>query len=181
MNIRMNHSDWLQIYLKPGELSCSTAPTRVTTVLGSCVSATLFHRPTGLAAICHAMQPQCARARTCLPDCVVRHRYADCAIEAMGHWMRGHNVLPREIEVKLFGGAAMMGKDAQARTNSMGQLNVQAALETLKRMGFALRVADVGGCVGRKIIFDTGSGEVWLKRLAPSAWAGRESILRSIA
>jgi chemotaxis protein CheD len=162
----------MQIYLKPGEIHYATQPTVVTTVLGSCVAATFFHRPTGLAAICHALQPRCANTGQCPGQCATRGRFADCAIEAMSHWMIGRKVPLREIEIKLFGGAALMGRQARVTTgtiaNSMGQLNIQAALETLKSNGIALKVADVGGTVGRKIIFDTATGEVWLKRLNAS-------------
>jgi chemotaxis protein CheD len=162
----------MQIYLKPGEIHYAPQPTVITTVLGSCVAATLFHRPTGLAAICHAMQPHCAHTGQCPGHCATRGRFADCAIETMGHWMIGRKVPLREIEVKLFGGAALMGRQTRLTSgtisNSMGQLNVQAALETLKSNGLGLKVADVGGTIGRKIIFDSGTGEVWLKRLNPS-------------
>ena len=39
-----------------------------------------------------------------------------------------------------------------------------------------LKVAEVGGGIGRKLIFDTASGNVWVKRLigiqSPIAWQG---------
>lgn len=80
--------------------------------------------------------------------------------------MISHNLRPRDIEVKLFGGAALIGsRHPEAITNSIGQLNVKAAMETLDNCGFTLKVMDVGGAFGRKIIFDSGTGEVLMKRL----------------
>jgi chemotaxis protein CheD len=155
-----------RIYLKPGELCVSKRPVVVTTVLGSCVSATFFHPATGLAAICHALQPKCPRSEQCADDCAVRYRYAVCAITAMARQMSARRVWSREIEVKLFGGAALIG---MARTEtpatSMGQQNVKAALETISDCGLILKVMDVGGAFGRKIIFDTTTGDVLMKRL----------------
>ena len=50
--------DLARVYLKPGELHFATGPTVVSTVLGSCVSVTMFDRLSGAAAICHALLPE---------------------------------------------------------------------------------------------------------------------------
>jgi chemotaxis protein CheD len=155
-----------RIYLKPGELCFSKRPVVVTTVLGSCVAATFYHAATGLAAICHALQPKCPSSDPCVDDCTVRYRYAVCAITAMTRQMSARGVWPREIEVKLFGGAALMGTTRTAgAAPSIGQQNVRAAMDTISDCGLILKVMDVGGTFGRKIIFDTATGEVLLKRL----------------
>jgi len=158
------------IYLKPGELCVSERAIIVTTVLGSCVSATFFHRPTGLAAICHAMQPRCPKGPwapgRCPPECKNIFRYAVCAIQTMKVKMVGLGVRPVDLEVKLFGGAALIGTCYGDRnSNSIGKLNVEAAMETINSCNLALKVADVGGVYGRKLIFDTGTGQVLMKRL----------------
>ncbi|MBT8339031.1 MAG: chemotaxis protein CheD [Desulfatitalea sp.] len=142
----------------------------MTTVLGSCVSATFFHRPSGLAAICHAMQPRCPRSlpssATCPAECENRYRYTVCAIEGMHRRLLQFGVQPHELEVKLFGGAALIGKNpGRADSRSIGQLNVKAATDSLIDCGLTLKVANVGGNFGRKMIFDTATGEVFMKRL----------------
>lgn len=158
------------VYLKPGELCTSEQAIMVTTVLGSCVSATFFHRATGLASICHAMQPWCPHrspdANKCPPECKDRYRYVVCAIQDMSTKMVKLGVRPRELEVKLFGGAALIGpRRSSIPANSIGQLNVKAAMDTINNCHLVLKVADVGGTFGRKIIFDTGTGDVLMKRL----------------
>jgi chemotaxis protein CheD len=155
-----------RIYLKPGELCLSKRPVVVTTVLGSCVSATFFHQLSGIAVICHALQPRCAQGESCLESCAVRYRYAVCAIQAMTRQMAARGIRPREIEVKLFGGAALIGTTRpEAAAISMGRQNISAAIETINDCGLFLKVMDVGGSFGRKIIFDTATGEVLMKRL----------------
>ena len=155
-----------RIYLKPGELCVSRRPVVVTTVLGSCVSATFFHQASGLAAICHALQPKCPKGEQCLESCNMRYRYAVCAIQAMTRQMSSRGIRPREIEVKLFGGAALIGSvRPETAAISMGRQNVTAAMETINDCGLFLKVMDVGGSFGRKIIFDTATGEVLMKRL----------------
>jgi len=154
------------IYLKPGELCISKEPVVVTTVLGSCVSVTFFHRSSGIAAICHVLQPKCPHSLQCTLDCSMRFRYAVCTIEEMSRQIKTFSLRPKEIEVKLFGGAAMIGSQRLEKfNNSIGQQNVKAAMETISNCGLTLKVMDVGGTFGRKIIFDTESGEVLMKRL----------------
>jgi chemotaxis protein CheD len=154
------------IYLKPGELCISKHPAVVTTVLGSCVSVTLFHPVSGFAAICHVLQPKCPRPDLCGPECQHRYRYAVCTIEEMARRLLRHGLFAKEIEVKLFGGAAMIGSQrSESLPHSVGQQNVKAAIETISASGLILKVMDVGGGFGRKIIFDTRTGEVFMKRL----------------
>ncbi|MBI5552969.1 MAG: chemotaxis protein CheD [Desulfobacterales bacterium] len=162
-----------RIYLKPGELCVSRRPVVVTTVLGSCVSATFFHQASGMAAICHALQPRCTQGDACMDACSLRYRYAVCAIQAMTRQMNSRGIRPREIEVKLFGGAALIGSSRpEAAATSMGRQNVTAAMETISDCGLFLKVMDVGGSFGRKIIFDTATGEVLMKRLRRTDAAG---------
>ncbi len=157
------------IYLKPGELCISETEVVVTTVLGSCVSVTLYHRPSKLASICHAMQPRCPQQKPdldqCPTKCKGRYRYATCSVEDMVKRMLSHGLRPKDIEVKLFGGAALIGTRSAGSSGSVGQLNVKAAMETISRCGLVLKVMDVGGNFGRKIIFNTSTGDILMKRL----------------
>ena len=58
----LDESKFPVIYLKSGEIYFTEEPVIVLTVLGSCVSVTLFHRRLGYSAICHGLLPRC-RAR----------------------------------------------------------------------------------------------------------------------
>ena len=84
----------------------------------------------------------------------------------MSRQMRGCSLRPQDIEVKLFGGAALIGgRRQETPANSMGRQNAEAAMKALHSCGLTLKVANVGGTLGRKIIFDTTTGEVLMKRL----------------
>jgi chemotaxis receptor (MCP) glutamine deamidase CheD len=48
---------------------------------------------------------------------------------------------------------------------TVGRLNFEAAIEVLCQEGYAVVASSVGDTFGRKIRFDTGSGEVRLVRL----------------
>jgi chemotaxis protein CheD len=73
-----------------------------------------------------------------------------------------------ETEVKIFGGADVLECHSENGT-SVGQQNIEIALEIIGEAGLRLIVSDVGGKVGRKLRFYTHTGEVLLKRMAGSA------------
>ena len=168
MNALARHIDKAHhhIYLKPGEIWVGQKPLVVSTVLGSCISATLFHPQTGSAAICHAMQPRCPHPHHCATDCIAKYKYADCAIKSISRLMKEFGLQQREIEVKLFGGASMISNRRSETTGpSVGEQNIRAAMETIQKCGLNLKVVNAGGTVGRKILFICSTGVVLMKRL----------------
>ena len=161
------------VYLKAAEMWIGNKPAVIKTVLGSCVSVTFFHPGSGLASICHAIQPRCPRKEKCSQACVHRYRYADCAIDSIIRQMQRKGMKKSDIEVKLFGGAVMIkGKRSVSDALSVGELNAQVALETIHRSKLRLKAVNTGGGVGRKLIFDAANGEVLMRRLKNSAWTG---------
>ena len=154
-----------KVYLKPGEYYFGLRPTYVHTVLGSCVAVSIFHRHTGLAAICHAVQPDCDFAdagnnRDLHSRCVRK------VVPAMIQAFISRQVRPAELEVKLFGGASLIGNSANGEDKrSVGALNIAAARQVIAENGLVVCAADVGGCSGRKIIFNTHTGIVLMKRM----------------
>jgi chemotaxis protein CheD len=154
------------IYLRPGEMHVTKRPKIIMTVLGSCLSVTMFDRRRGLGGICHGLLPQCSGRKTCDGECLDGFRYVDCTILQMIQLFDRYGVPRSEIEVKCFGGADMfIGKNTRKDLVSIGRKNIIAAEKMLRSEGLTLRVKDVGGTRGRKILFNTQTGEVLLKRL----------------
>lgn len=153
----------IAVYLKPAQLFVTQKPAIVTTVLGSCVSVTLFHQHLGLAAICHALLPQCREQPACTDCRTEKYKYVACVIPEMIQKIAKHCTDAAEIEVKLFGGAEMFAsKNINA---SVGWQNVESAVRVIETEGLRLKIADVGGLAGRKIFFNTHNGQVFMKRL----------------
>jgi chemotaxis protein CheD len=158
-----------QVHLQPGELLVTETPQWVITLLGSCLSVTMFNARFHLAAICHAML---SRPRRTVPPCsspAQRFRYLSDAIPAMARRFSQLGMQPHEVEVKLFGGGDIieLGGDPH-RNPSIGQANIVTAHQLLNAAGFQINTENVGGDRGRKIVFNTESGEVLLKRLSRS-------------
>ncbi|MBZ2172057.1 chemotaxis protein CheD [Nitratidesulfovibrio sp. SRB-5] len=156
------------LHLRIGEGIVARRPAIIATVLGSCVSATFFHRSTGLAGIFHAMLPTAEGSRDfdCNPC-----KYVDTAVEAvLAHFLR-KGVPVIEIETKLFGGAFSMNTEEKSLVRSLvdvGGRNVQVARDLLRARGLVVSSEHVLGERGRKLLFHAGTGEVWVKLLRRS-------------
>ena len=158
------------IYLHPAELCVCDEPTKVITVLGSCVSVTLFSRKLSIGAICHGAMPQCRKRRGCHEVCEEAFKYVDCSLHYMLAKFRGYGVADSDIEVKLFGGADTL---SSKKENTIGSMNVKMALEIIRQEHLRIIAADVGDSFGRKIIFLTHTGDVFLKRLKDAGAVGQ--------
>jgi chemotaxis protein CheD len=158
------------IYLHPGELCVCDEPTKVITVLGSCVSVTLFNPRLCLGAICHATLPECRSTEKCESPCIEAFKFMDCSLKYMLGAFRERGVLNKEIEIKIFGGADTLLSQS---SNTIGSKNVQVALSILREEHLSVAAMDVGDSFGRKLIFCSHTGEVFLKRLRNPNGAGR--------
>lgn len=156
------------VYLKAGEIHCMGAPSLVTTVLGSCVSVTMYSSRLGIGAICHALLPACPNMQTCAAaPCREGFVYVDCSIRQMVKLFDKAGANRSDIEVKCFGGSDMFSRLIEKPgIVSVGQQNIESAKTCLKREGFVITSQDTGGMRGRKLFFNTHTGEVMLKRLA---------------
>jgi chemotaxis protein CheD len=152
-----------QVYLKPGELMFTHEPAQVTTVLGSCVAVTMFHPRLRFAAICHGMLPE---PKHDLEDEEERFKYLSEAIPFMAARFRFLGLAPHEIEVKMFGGGNVLGFDDSDQAKKLvGSANVDTARQMLFRESMAVKAGSVEGDCGRKIVFNTQTGEVLHKFL----------------
>ena len=154
------------VYLKPAEMRFTDHPTLVVTVLGSCLSVTMYNRRKKLGGICHGLLPRCPDQTNCVKGCGKAFKYVDCSIRHMAKLFDQRNVKRSEIEVKCFGAADMFsGKNESCGIESVGKQNVKTAEEFILSEGLSILRMDVGGLQGRKILFYTDTGEVLLKRL----------------
>jgi len=156
------------IYLKAGGIHFSGQSASIFTVLGSCLAVTMFHRRLGIGAICHGFLPECREREQCSSNCPEPGKYVDCAIKWMTNRYRQQGVLLHEIEVKVFGGADTFSAPRGGQGGvSIGKRNAEMAFQAIEREGLRILSLDVGGATGRKLFFNTHSGEVLLKRLQP--------------
>ena len=153
-------------YLKPGEIHFSREPIIVTTVLGSCICITMYDNHTKFAAICHAALPRSAEATNKAREnnSTSQYQYVDTSIEWMIRQFEGNGIKHPDIEVKMFGGAEMFTNGTTGnRPVSVGRKNIEMALRIIEKNRLKLKAGNVGGNKGRKVIFNTFTGEVFAK------------------
>lgn len=157
-----------EIYVLPGESHLVRAPALLRTVLGSCVGITFRNPRLGIAGLVHPMLPvwsETARRLGRAEGLAEGRRYVDFAIRDMAEKLDRLGADRSGTEVKLFGGADVLMEAAAGRRPTIGRLNCEAALRTLRAEGFSVAVSKLGGRSGVHIQFDAASGEILLRHL----------------
>lgn len=153
---------FVEIFLQPGEFHFSGRDTRLRTLLGSCVSITLWHPERRLGGMCHFLLP----TRVQGDAHALEGRYGDEALFLLLREARHQGCRPRDLQYKVFGGARMTDRDAPAGEQcDVGWRNVRKALEMLDDLGVQPLRQDVGGQCARAIMLDNWSGDVWVRNV----------------
>lgn len=161
------------IALKPGELYICLEPTLVHTLLGSCITVTMYSARLRIGGITHAMLPHIGGQRDgCDKNCPVAcndanpmndaFRYVDSSIGYLLERFGAYGVKEGELEIKVFGGADMF--DAKGMV-TVGMQNIEEALKVISAKRLRLLVDDTGGREGRRLYFYTHTGEVLVRRI----------------
>lgn len=150
-----------RVFIKPGGWFFGGGDCQVETVLGSCVTITLWHSGQKLGGLCHFMLPNRLRDSVQSLD----GRYGEEAILWLKRQARAAGLDIRDCEAKLFGGAqALVGT---RRHHGVGLRNVHFAENRLRAEGVAVVSCDLGGQGHRYLRFDLSNGDVWVRHGAP--------------
>lgn len=154
------------VYLQPGEMFLAREPTMIRTLLGSCVGVSFWSARLGIGALCHALLPECPKH----PSEKIRpefgYRYVDYSIRDIARQFAALGAHRSEVQVKVFGGAdVLLGGPVTCDRPTVGSLNCDSALDVLGAEGFQVMVSSLRGSTGLNIHFNTGNGEVLLRRL----------------
>lgn len=155
----------IDVFLQPGELFVGDAGFRIRTLLGSCVSITLWHPASRLGGMSHFLLP--SRGYPRLLGQGLDGRYGDEALQAMLLEFERAGIRPAQCQGKIFGGGNMFPRQSRAGAIQVGQRNGEAARELLLEYGIPLLGESLFGNGHRQIIFDVDSGDVWSCQVAP--------------
>lgn len=146
-----------EVVLGIGDFHFCRAPARIRTLLGSCVSITLWHPRLLLGGMCHFMLPERPRGVATTLD----GRYGDEAIQLFDREIARYATRPGDYVAKIFGGGNMF--PAQPETPlGIGPRNVETAERLLKARGIRVVAEHLGGGGHRKLVFDVSTGDAWL-------------------
>jgi chemotaxis protein CheD len=156
----MNTEKQGHYFLHPSTIFVSKVPRWVTTVLGSCVSVCFFDRERKIGGINHFMIPYWNG------DGLESPKYGNVSILQLFQEMLDCGAKKEDLVCKIFGGAEVLGE--QRSVFSVGQRNIELAYKLLAEMDIPVVSSSTGGRQGRKIHFNTATGEVLQKYLAKS-------------
>jgi len=144
-----------EVYLEPGDFCFGEGNLRITTVLGSCISITLWHPLSKHGGMCHYMLP----TRNA-PYATPHGKYGDEAMVLFMQELKKRKTVPKQYEVRLYGGGKMF--ETKNSVKDVGWQNIEKAHELLNHYGFNLVDDHVGSFGRRRLAFDVWSGDVHL-------------------
>jgi chemotaxis protein CheD len=172
------------VYLRPGEYFVGNASCRVRTLLGSCVSVTLWNPAKRVGAMSHfllatrhggvAAELDVAREKSAALD----GRYGDEALRLMLAELADKHVGGAQCEAKIFGGGDMFPAREPAGALSVGRRNGEAARKLLLSQGIEVISESLFGDGHRQIVFDIATGHVWSRQAKLPAIAAMETTSR---
>ncbi|CBL46756.1 Chemotaxis protein CheD [gamma proteobacterium HdN1] len=149
--------------IMPGQLYVTRHREMIVTVLGSCVSACVRDKVTGVGGMNHFMLPiqqEAARSSTPISDAA---RYGNWAMEMLINEILKQGGKRQTLEVKLFGGGKVL---SGINHIDVGAKNIAFVTEYIGREGFAIADKDMGGTYARKILYFPATGAVEVLRIS---------------
>ncbi|MBS1209111.1 MAG: chemotaxis protein CheD [Proteobacteria bacterium] len=157
------HPHRVEVFLQPGEFYVGDATHRIRTLLGSCVSITIWHPRLRVGAMSHFLLPTRGRTKASPPD----GRYGDEALWLMLQALAMRGVRQTECQAKIFGGGNMFPHHAPLDQTNVGTKNGLTARLLLTACGIPVVSESLFGVGHRNIIFDISNGHVWSRQINP--------------
>lgn len=153
----------IDVFLMPGEHFVGDARHRIRTLLGSCVSITLWHPRRRVGAMSHFLLT--VGEKDTVAD--LNGRYCEGALELMLTELERLGVRPAECEAKIFGGGMMFPQIERGDAVSIGRRNGETAERLLRMHKIPVVSESLFGVGHRHIIFNVRTGDVWVRQSPP--------------
>jgi chemotaxis protein CheD len=151
----------MEIMVGMGEFKVTGPPALLIAIgLGSCVAVALYDKETRIGGLAHTMLPYLREAH----DNSHPTRFTDFAIHEMINQMSRRGARLKDLRAKIFGGANMFPEIISSASNiDVGQRNVAAVRDELRKHNVPIVAEEVGGHAGRTVLFDPEDGSVVVK------------------
>jgi chemotaxis protein CheD len=144
-------------FLFPSNLFASKEPYIVNTILGSCVAVCLYDPGLKVGGINHYMLPFWNGQGLASP------KFGNIAINKLFEKMYSLGCAKVNLRAKVFGGGNIF--ESSLEQFQIGERNIAIAIEMLKEYQVPVISSSTGGNLGRKIQFNTYTGEVGQKMI----------------
>ena len=152
------HFHCMTARVMPGEYYWTDSDMAIMTVLGSCVSACIRDRVTGVGGMNHFMLPAA--------DASGSTRYGEHAMDVLIGRLLKAGASRDNLEAKVFGGGRVL---AGLQALNVGERNAEFVLGYLSAGRIRLLAQDLNDSHPRKVMFFPRSGRVLVRRLHSSA------------
>ena len=163
-HIKRAWSDTYETYsarLNPGEYYVTKNDEGIYTTLGSCISACIRDRVSGIGGMNHFMLPaSVGEGGWKAAGLGSATRYGNFAMEHLINEILKNGGARQNLEVKLFGGGRII-----ANMTDVGLRNIEFARDYIKTEGLRVTAEDVGDVFPRMVVYFPTTGRVRVKRL----------------
>jgi chemotaxis protein CheD len=161
----MLHAKGRKEFLNPGDFVFAEPGTHLHTLLGSCISITLWHPYFHIGGMCHYVLPSRPYGAVNVSG-KLDGRYGDEAMLLFELAAELHRTDLSQYQAKVFGGADLMRTIDDRKEASVGEKNTAKAMELLTVRHIPIMTAHVGESGSRRIVLDLNSGDVWVNHTA---------------
>ncbi len=137
----------MDYFLEPGHIYFSKRAAVVRTVVGSCVAVCIWDTLLKYGGMNHFLKPSTKDASKATP------RYGNVATAALVKMMDEAGCDRRNLVAQILGGAC-------PKNSKEAFENIKVARGILNKKGITILSEDTGGSIGRKVAFDTDTGQV---------------------
>jgi chemotaxis protein CheD len=169
----MPDSKLIDIFLMPGDFFVGDERYRVRTLLGSCVSITLWHPARRIGAMSHFLLPGSSRKKYRDPSGDKPGIYGADAMQLLLDGLAQLAVPLAQCQGKIFGGGAMFPRND--KVPDIGIQNGDSARSMLQQHGVQVVSESLFGEGHRQLIFTIRSGEVLSRQVRPGLHADRHN------
>jgi chemotaxis protein CheD len=147
--------------LLPGEYFVTLYDEAIYTTLGSCISACIRDRVSGIGGMNHFMLPASSSSDSWkAADNSASTRYGNFAMEHLINNILKNGGKRQNLEAKIFGGGRII-----ANMTDVGMRNIAFARDYLETEGLKVTSEDVGDTFPRMVVYFPATGKVRVKRL----------------
>ena len=144
------------------DLNIVKAPGRLITVgLGSCVGIALYDKYNKVAGLAHIMLPSSKEIK----NNENKAKFADTGIKLLIEKMIDEGAFKKNLTAKITGGSQMFSFNNNKNILKIGERNVIATKEELKKLNIKIISEDTGGNYGRTIELNAEDGSLLIKTI----------------
>jgi chemotaxis protein CheD len=137
-------------YLEPGYIYIGSEKSAVQTVLGNCVSVCLWDDKLRYGGMNHFLYPFTNKKESATAV------FGNIATKILIKKMMAAGSKAENLSAQIIGGA----KKEEESDSNLGRDNVDVARKILQKKGIKIKSEDIGGHLGRKVVFDVKNGHL---------------------